>query len=321
MAATEPVVRVAELRKDYLYKGRAIPALHGVTFDLCPGDFVGLFGPNGAGKTTTTKIIMGLMRPKSGTVTVAGRDALKGQAAKRLMGYVPQHGSLLGTLTVFEELTFHARSFGMSAARAAARARTTADLLDVADLLNRDVQRLSGGQRRRVELAIALVHEPRILILDEPTLGLDPHTRAGLWDVLRDLRGQLGTTILMTTHYLDEASQVVDRVLIMDHGRVIATGSPVELVSRHATGTVTLGVFDRPDVLAEAIGPALRAHWDDVELNAEGRRLILRTATPETVLPAAITELLKQGVAVDEARSSFPTLSDAFFAITGRRLP
>lgn len=317
----EPLIEVSRLSKDYFYKRHAIPALTDVTFSIAAGQFVGLFGPNGAGKTTTTKIVVGLMRPKTGTVTVAGHDALRTSAAKRLIGYVPQSGSLLASLTVLEELTFHARSFGLGRAAAIRQAHEVAELLEIEDLLDRDVQALSGGQRRRVEIAMALVHRPRVLILDEPTLGLDPHTRAGLWDAIRHLREQLGTTILMTTHYLDEASKLMDRVLIMDHGRVVAAGTPAEIVADHATGEVELGPFDEPEALVDLVEHALRTRWADICVAARGDRLVIRCASPETVLPAAVVELQERGVGVDEATATPPTVSDAFFAITGRRLP
>jgi ABC-2 type transport system ATP-binding protein len=318
--AREVILSVRDLQKEYYYGEFPVPALNGVTFDLRAGEFMGMFGPNGAGKTTTTKVIVGLVRPKSGSVTVGGHDATTGSAAKMLIGYVPQQGSLLGSLTTREELVFHARSYGLAKGEAARRTQEVAELLEIGDLLGRDVQKLSGGQRRRVEIALALVHRPEILVLDEPTLGLDPHTRVSLWAIIRELRERLGTTILMTTHYLDEASSLMDRIVIMDHGRVVASGSPAEIVAENARGSLRIGPFDDPDAVLEALvqlRPRLGSH-DDPQL--DGRWVAVGTAQPDVLLPALLAALQERGITVHEASSNRPTVSDAFFAITGRQL-
>jgi ABC-2 type transport system ATP-binding protein len=313
---------VAEhLRKTYHYGPYVIPAADDVSFTLRPGAFVGIFGPNGAGKTTVTKLCVGLVRPEQGRVLVGGRNLASVPAeAKRLIGYLPQSSSLLASMTVAEELTFQARSFGLGRHQAARQAEWAAATLGVSDLLPRDVLRLSGGQRRRVELALAVVHRPAVLILDEPTLGLDPQSRAGLWDTIGRIRAESGTAILMTTHYLDEASDVLSDVIIMDHGRIVESGSSAAIVRQYAKGRVTLGPFDDAERVLRQLTARLAADNVDVagDLDDTGSAIVLRTAVPERVLPVVIDVLRDLGVRVTEAATTPGTISDAFFAITGR---
>jgi ABC-2 type transport system ATP-binding protein len=227
-----------------------VKAVRGVDLAAEAGEIVGFLGPNGAGKTTTMRMLTTLLRPTGGTATVAGHDLLADpRGVRRRIGYVSQGGGIDPATPVGEELELHAMLYGMRPARARERVREVLDRLGLGGLETRPGGALSGGQRRRFDLAFGLVHGPSLLFLDEPTTGLDPQSRANLWDHIRNLRQEHGLTVFLTTHYLDEADALADRLFIIDHGVIVAEGTPAQL--KGGTGTLD-------DVFLSIIGRSLR---------------------------------------------------------------
>ncbi|MCK8677473.1 ABC transporter ATP-binding protein [Streptomyces lichenis] len=229
------LIETAGLAYTFATPGGPVRAVRSIDLTVRPGEILGLLGPNGAGKTTTLRMLTTLLAPTGGTATVAGRDLLRDPAGVReRIGYVAQGGGLDPALTVREELTTQGRLYRLPKAEAAARTEELAAELGLSALLERPCAALSGGQRRRLDIAMALPHRPRVLFLDEPTTGLDPGSRADLWDLVRRLRDEHGTTVVLTTHYLDEADALADRLVVIDHGRVVAEGAPAALKERYA---------------------------------------------------------------------------------------
>ncbi|WP_083975383.1 ABC transporter ATP-binding protein [Herbidospora daliensis] len=225
---------------------KGVPAVRGVDLDVHEGEICGFLGPNGAGKTTTLRMLTTLLKPTSGTATVAGHDLVDDPpGVRRSIGYVAQGGMFSPLSLIGDELRLQARLYGHSAREARRRTGEVLDRLDLGGFEKRTPASLSGGQARRADLAMGLIHTPRVLFLDEPTNGLDPRARAELWTYIRGLK----TTIFLSTHYLDEADALCDRVLIIDDGRIVAAGSPADLKRDHAAATldeVFLTVTGRP---------------------------------------------------------------------------
>ncbi|WP_066365415.1 ABC transporter ATP-binding protein [Herbidospora mongoliensis] len=225
---------------------KGVEAVRGIDLDVHEREIVGFLGPNGAGKTTTLRMLTTLLKPTSGTATVAGHDLVSDPSGvRKSIGYVAQGGMFTPLSLIGAELRLQARLYGHSAREARRRVGEVLERVDLAGFENRSPASLSGGQARRADLALGLVHTPRVLFLDEPTNGLDPRARAELWSYIRGLK----TTIFLSTHYLDEADALCDRVLIIDGGRIVASGSPAELKRDHAVGTldeVFLTVTGRP---------------------------------------------------------------------------
>ncbi|MFF4057046.1 ABC transporter ATP-binding protein [Streptomyces sp. NPDC001668] len=224
------VISAAGLAHTFQTRHGPVEAVRGIDLTVREGEILGFLGPNGAGKTTTLRMLTTLLAPTGGSATVAGHD-LAGDAAgvRRVCGYVAQSGGVDPQITVREELVTQGRMYRLTKAQAADRAAELAGDLDLTDLLDRRCGTLSGGQRRRLDLAMALTHRPKVLFLDEPTTGLDPASRADLWDLVRRLRDEYGTTVFLTTHYLDEADALSDRLVIVDRGVVVAEGTPSAL--------------------------------------------------------------------------------------------
>ncbi|RSS32722.1 ABC transporter ATP-binding protein [Streptomyces sp. WAC08241] len=234
-----PLISTAGLARTFMTKSGPVEAVRGIDLTVRSGEIVGLLGPNGAGKTTTLRMLTTLLPPTGGAATVAGHDLVRDPAGvRRRIGYVAQSGGLDPQETVRAELVLQARLHGMDWTGAAARAGELAADLGLTDLLDRRTPALSGGQRRRLDLAMGLVHRPELLFLDEPTTGLDPGSRAGLWALVRRLRDEHGTTVVLTTHYLDEADALADRLVIVDGGAVVAEDSPAGLKAAHGATTL-----------------------------------------------------------------------------------
>ncbi|XUL91133.1 ABC transporter ATP-binding protein [Streptomyces galilaeus] len=238
------IISTAGLARTFRTKRGPVEAVRGVDLTVRPGEILGFLGPNGAGKTTTLRMLTTLLAPTGGAATVAGCDLATDPAGvRRACGYVAQSGGVDPQVTVREELVTQGRLYRLPKARAAERAEELAHDLGIAELLDRRTFALSGGQRRRLDIAMALPHRPKVLFLDEPTTGLDPAGRAGLWDLIRRLRDEHGTTVFLTTHHLDEADALSDRLVIVDKGVVVAEGTPSALKLRHG-GSIDASLQD-----------------------------------------------------------------------------
>ncbi|MGR6923201.1 ATP-binding cassette domain-containing protein [[Actinomadura] parvosata] len=309
------IIEAQGLRKTFTTRSRkgtqTVEAVRGVDLEVKKGEIFGVLGPNGAGKTTTIRMLSTLIAPDAGTATVAGHDLLKEPAdVRRNLGYVSQAGGV--------EDTTSARAQIMMAARIHAvpdPGRATAEVLerfDLAELADRPGRTLSGGQKRRVAIAIGLVHNPPLLFLDEPTTGLDPQNRANLWERIRQLR-EAGTSVLLSTHYLDEADALCDRLMIVDHGLVVAEGTPSDLKREVSGDVITLRV-DEPERAAETVEPLAREARVDDDL------LRVYVDDGEHTLPVLLRALEERGLGLSSIALDRSTLDDVFLAKTGRTL-
>ncbi|MFE7623683.1 ABC transporter ATP-binding protein [Streptomyces sp. NPDC057509] len=230
-----PIISTAGLARTFMSKAGPVEAVRSIDMTVAAGEIVGLLGPNGAGKTTTLRMLTTLLSPTGGAATVAGHDLATDPAGVREQcGYVAQSGGVDPHITVREELVTQGRMYRLGRTAAAARAGELAGELGLSDLLDRRTATLSGGQRRRLDIAMGLTHRPAVLFLDEPTTGLDPGSRTDLWELVRRLRDESGTTVVLTTHYLDEADALADRLVVVDRGLVAAEGTPDALKTRYA---------------------------------------------------------------------------------------
>ena len=318
-------VQVTGLRKTFQVKGAPVAALTGIDLAVAPGEIFGLLGPNGAGKTTTLRILTTLLSADAGEALVAGADVRREPAlVRRRIGYVGQLGGADVNATGRENLLLAGRLYGLSAADASRRCAELLKVFGLGDggagvLADRAVRTYSGGQRRRLEVALGIMHRPGVLFLDEPTTGLDPQNRANLWDEIRQLRDG-GTTVFLTTHYLDEADQLSDRVAIVDHGRVIALGTPDELKRRYSADTISVtpdpGAPEAAPVLARELAGVPYVDRADVEDGA-----IRLTVTDTTRAMAAVFGVLAaRGIPTRAASVARPSLDDVFLRETGRSL-
>ncbi|MBT2493220.1 ATP-binding cassette domain-containing protein [Streptomyces sp. ISL-96] len=228
------IISTAGLTRTFTTKAGPVEAVRGIDLTVEPGEILGFLGPNGAGKTTTLRMLTTLLAPTGGAATVAGHDLLRDPSGvRRKIGYVAQSGGLDPQVSVREELITQGRLYRLTRTEASARADELARDLALTELMDRRCAALSGGQRRRLDIAMGLTHRPEVLFLDEPTTGLDPGSRADLWDLVRRLRDEYGTTVFLTTHYLDEADALSDRLVVVDKGLVAAEGTPRALKLRY----------------------------------------------------------------------------------------
>ena len=319
-----PAVEVSGLRKSFRAAGAVIEAVSGIDLTVPAGEIFGLLGPNGAGKTTTLRILTTLLPADSGSAQVAGADVRRAPGVvRRRIGYVGQLGGADKEGTGRENLMLAGRLYGLSAADARRRCAELTAVFDLDTLTDRPVRTYSGGQRRRLEVALGIMHRPQVLFLDEPTTGLDPQNRANLREQLRLLRDG-GTTIFLTTHYLDEADQLCDRVAIVDHGRVIALGSPDQLKQRYSGDTIAVTTEASASLLDDVARELADAPFIAglvVETGAGGHGMIRLTATDATRAMAAVFDALaSRGVATRAASVARATLDDVFLRETGRSL-
>ncbi|MFH8365535.1 ABC transporter ATP-binding protein [Streptomyces sp. NPDC018031] len=231
----QPCLTTTGLAHTFQTRRGPVEAVRGIDLTVARGEILGFLGPNGAGKTTTLRMLTTLLPPTGGSATVAGHDLVRDPSGVRMrIGYVAQSGGVDPAVPVREELVTQARLYRLTRAEAADRTDRLAADLGLTGLLDRPCAALSGGQRRRLDIAMGLVHRPEILFLDEPTTGLDPGSRADLWELIRRLRAESGMTVFLTTHYLDEADALADRLVIVDGGRIAAEGTARELKTRYA---------------------------------------------------------------------------------------
>jgi ABC-2 type transport system ATP-binding protein len=313
------VIHARGLARTFRKKKQEVHAVAGVDLDVEAGEIVGFLGPNGAGKTTTLRMLTTLLVPTAGTATVAGCDLIGDPVGvRRRIGYVSQSGSTAPEARAGEEVVDHARLYGISTAEATARGKQLFRELDLDGLWERQPKAMSGGQRRRLDIAMGLVHVPGLVFLDEPTTGLDPQARANLWQHIRGLREERGTTVFLTTHYLDEADALCDRILVIDAGRIVAGGTPDQLKSEVGGDvlTVTAERLDQAGEVARLVAALPGAEAPQV-LDSQ---VVVRVPSGGSALVALVRELDAAGIAVAGIESRRPSLDDVFLGLTGRSL-
>jgi daunorubicin resistance ABC transporter ATP-binding subunit len=316
--ATDAAIRTQDLRKTYKSSRGDVEAVRGIDLDIPPGEFFGLLGPNGAGKSTTIGMLTTLVHPTGGRAWVAGYDVTKDTVAvKRRIGVVTQNNTLDLELTVAENLEFRSRFFGLSKRVASKRAAQLIDAFGLGDRRDAMADQLSGGQSRRLLIARALVHQPDVLFLDEPTAGLDPQTRVNLWDILSVLHGQ-GQTVLLTTHYMEEAEALCDRIAIVDHGRVLAEGGVDELKNDAGAVTVVTVRFEQPVPAGFAERAGLPNRPGVTKVEADGDQLRVFSSDPEGLLGDLVAHSATDGLHVRDASTLKPSLETVFLTLTGR---
>ena len=317
--SAEMMIEARGLKRTYTTRGKTVEAVRGVDLTVRAGEIVGFLGPNGAGKTTTLKMLCTLLSPTGGEATVAGHSLLTDSiGVRRSIGYVSQAGSTAPEARAGEEIVSHARFYGIDKTTAETRARKLLADLDLADVWDRTCGSLSGGQRRRLDIVMGLIHQPRLVFLDEPSTGLDPQSRANLWTHIRKLRDEMGTTVFLTTHYMDEADSLSDRILIIDMGQIVAEGTPAELKKRVSGDTITLTMREEKHA-AEAAGVAGMLAGADAPV-IEGHIVRFHVPDGASALPVLLGEMTKAGLAAIGVEVNRPTLDDVFLTLTGRSL-
>ena len=321
-----PVLVVEDLRKTYpaTRKAPAVEAVRGISFSVEAGETFGLLGPNGAGKSTTLGCITSLVRPTSGRIAVDGVDSRRDpQAMKRLIAVVPQTRNLDRDLTVREVLTYHGRYFGLPAAEREARADRLLAEMQLTDKAAAKPLTLSGGLQQRAMIARALMHDPRVLLLDEPTTGLDPQARRALWDTLRALQ-QRGLTIILTTHYMEEADRLCRRLAIIDHGTILTVDTPAAL-KRSLPGGHLLDVWVRSGAPVaprlQSLPGVLRMETIETGGDADGlERLRLFVDTGDGLLDRVLLAVREGGGDLHHVSLAQPSLEDVYIHLTGTEL-
>jgi ABC-2 type transport system ATP-binding protein len=303
------------LVKTYGSGGNEVRALDGVDLEVAEGTVLGLLGPNGAGKTTTVRILATLLRADAGRATVGGLDVVRdAQGVRKAIGLSGQYAAVDENLTGRENLWMFGRLYQLSSRDARARADELLEQFGLEDAANRVAKTYSGGMRRRLDLAGALVGRPRLLFLDEPTTGLDPRGRLGMWEVIRT-QAREGTTLLLTTQYLEEADALADEIAVVDHGRIIARGTADELKTRVGGERIEVVVRERED-LERAVAMLVPNGGSSVDDHT--RRVTIPARGGAQELVDVVRRLGEAGIAVDDVGLRRPTLDDVFLTLTGR---
>ncbi len=305
------------LVKDLWKSFGSVDAVKGLTFELSKGEFFGLLGPNGAGKTTTIGLLTGLIRPKRGQVVICGVDLFSHpMEAKPYLGFVPQNFALYPTLTARENLAFFGKLYGLKGNRLEERIAFVLNFVSLTDRANQTVATFSNGMKRRLNIAAGLLHEPDLLILDEPTVGVDPQSRMAILENLHTLH-QFGVTILYTTHYIEEAQRLCDRVAIMDYGEIIALDTPVKLIQDLGKGMIHMEFqWGVSDSFIEQM-----KHMGSVKiLNEQKSILNMETDQTNQVSRDLLDLIKKQGEKLKNFHLSEPNLETVFIHLTGRTL-
>jgi ABC-2 type transport system ATP-binding protein len=293
----------------------SVKAVDGVSFSVKEGEVYGFLGPNGAGKTTTLSMLTAVLGPTAGRATVDGLDVLhNAHALKQRIGLVFQESTADQDLTGRENLELAAALFAVPLRETSKRVDELLERLSLADSADRLVKTFSGGMRRRLELAVGIIHSPRVLFLDEPTLGLDPQGRAGFWSIVSELRKDTGMTVFLTTHYLDEADGVCDRVAIIDRGKIVASGTPSELKDRLGGDIVTV----RPLGEAAALGPALSALPGVTAVTTQDGTFRVKCPSGDTLIPKVVGAATALGIGLAGVSLRRPSLDEVFLEFTGR---
>ena len=311
-------IQAHDLFKTYNANKRVVKALDGLNLSVPKGTVKGLLGPNGAGKTTTVKVLTTLIQPDSGQASIDGVDVLKNpEQIKRMIGVSGQYAAVDQKLTGYENLEMVGRLYHLGAKKAKQRATELIEMFDLVEAANRPVKGFSGGMRRRIDLAGALVIKPPVLFLDEPTTGLDPRSRLGLWQVIKDLVSD-GTTVLLTTQYLEEADQLADSIAVIDSGKVIAEGTSDELKMQIGGQRVELSLVRLEDIEK---GKSLLASvaQGEVSVGNDGRTISAPVDNAPTALQASLRIFAEENIELNDAGMRRPTLDDVFMQLTGHK--
>jgi ABC-2 type transport system ATP-binding protein len=304
------------LVKVYRSRKSEVRALDGVDLSVAQGSVLGLLGPNGAGKTTAVRILATLLKPDAGRATVGGFDVVRqGDDVRSVIGLSGQYAAVDENLTGRENLWLFGRLYGLTSPEARRRATELLTEFDLEDAADRTVKTYSGGMRRRLDLGSALIGRPRLLFLDEPTTGLDPRSRLGMWDVIRSLVRE-GATLLLTTQYLEEADELADTIAVVDHGKIIARGTADQLKSQVGGERIEVVVHDR-DAMSRAIELLVRDAGSDCTVDEHTRRLTVPAGRGAQTLVQIVRDLDEAGIAIDDIALRRPTLDDVFLSLTG----
>jgi len=314
------VIEAQDLWKSFKSRQGTVEALCGVSLHVEAGEVFGFLGPNGAGKTTTLRILATLLPPDKGRAIVAGHDLMRAPGKVRAsIGYIGQMGGADSTATGRENLLLQAQLYGMARRAAQERATALIEQLDMASFAERFVRTYSGGQRRRLDLALGLVHRPALLFLDEPSLGLDPQSRARLWEEVRELR-TAGATLFLTTHYLEEADNLCDRLAIIDGGRIVAEGTPIQLKQQILGDVLTLRLEERSDAALQRAQELLHSCPYVRNIQGEQDSLQVYVEQGEESLMKILHLLAEAQIEVTSVALARPSLDDVFLRQTGRSL-
>ncbi|WP_347878346.1 ABC transporter ATP-binding protein [Mumia sp. ZJ1417] len=315
----DTMIETQGLTKEFRSGKKTVTAVKDLDLHIAAGEMVALLGPNGAGKSTTLRMLTTLLAPTSGSARVAGFDVTSDQhAVRRAIGYIGQGNSAGHAQRVIDELVVSGRAYGLSRAEARTRADEMLESLGLTDQATQKVMTLSGGQRRRLDIAMGLIHSPGLLFLDEPSTGLDPQNRANLQQHVVDLRHKHGATVVLTTHYLEEADSLAERIVVIDDGKVVADDSPAALKSRHAGDRIAM-TFESRDAAARAARRAIAAH-PAAQVAHDGTAVDVQATGGAGLVSGLVTDLAASGIAPSTIEVARPTLDDVFLALTGRSL-
>lgn len=312
------MIRARGLARTFTARGRTVEAVKGVDIDVTEGELVGFLGANGAGKTTTLRMLTTLLKPTAGEAIVGGCDLRTDPVGvRRRIGYVAQNGGTAPECKVAEEILLQGQLYGMTKSAAQRRGAELTEQLDLIGLDQRAAKTLSGGQRRRLDIALSLIHDPGLIFFDEPTSGLDPQSRANLWEHIRRLRAEQGVTLFLTTHYLEEADSLCDRILVIDNGEIVATGSPDALKAKVSGDGISIEV---PQELAEQAAELVARLQGAHQVSIMDSTVRFRVPRGDIAMPELLRGLDAAGIAMTAIQVQRPTLDDVFLSLTGRSL-
>jgi len=310
---SDEVIKAENLTRVF---NKNLVAVDHINFNVRNGEIFGFLGPNGAGKTTTINMLITVLKPTKGTAAVLGYDIVKqAQEVRNVIGVVPQEYTADEDLTGYENVILCADLYGIKREVSKKRALELLELVELVNFKDKKVETYSGGMRRRLELACGLINRPKVLFLDEPTLGLDVQTRAATWNYIRKLKKEFGMTLFMTTHYLEEADALCDRIAIIDHGKIIVEGTPETLKSSLGGDIITLSIKENADV-----GDLIRAVDNVKEVQMENGSYRIKAEFGEVTAPFIIEALRKKGYTVTRLSLTEPTLNEVYLEYTGRTM-